>query len=73
MTVALTQAVLAGKAGEVPVGAVLVRDGRLIAQDHNRRDESGDPSAHAEVLVLRGDSYRLKGKGKELLQADAGD
>lgn len=53
MTVALTQAVLAGQAGEVPVGAVLVRDGRLIAQDHNRRDESGDPSAHAEVLVLR--------------------
>jgi len=28
---------------------------------------------HAEVLVLRGDSYRLKGKGKEVLQADAGD
>ena len=44
---------------------------------------SGDPVAvaaladllvhHAEVLVLRGDSYRLKGKGKELLQADADD
>jgi len=53
MELALAQALLAGEAGEVPVGAVLVREGEVVASDHNRRDESGDPTAHAEALVLR--------------------
>ena len=53
MELALVQALLAGEAGEVPVGAVLVRQGEVVASDHNRRDETGDPTAHAEALVLR--------------------
>ena len=53
MRIALEEARLAAGAGEVPVGAVLVRDGEVIARDHNRREETGDPSAHAELLVLR--------------------
>ena len=46
----------AGKAfvrGEIPIGAVLVLDGEIIARDHNRREELSDPTAHAEILVLR--------------------
>jgi tRNA(adenine34) deaminase len=53
MKMALDEARAAGTSGEVPVGAVLVKDGEVIASDHNRRAETGDPSAHAEVLVLR--------------------
>jgi tRNA(adenine34) deaminase len=53
MKMALVEAVAAGGGGEVPVGAVLVKDGEVIASDHNRRAETGDPSAHAETLVLR--------------------
>lgn len=40
-------------AGEVPVGAVLVRDGRLVAEAHNRTVSDADPTAHAEALTLR--------------------
>ncbi|MHB8894646.1 MAG: nucleoside deaminase [Candidatus Geothermincolia bacterium] len=53
MAIALEEAALAGQSREVPVGAVLVKDGEILARDHNRRDESGDPTGHAEVLVLR--------------------
>ena len=53
MGMALEEAEAAAREGEIPVGAVLVRDGEVIARDHNRRDETGDPSAHAEILVLR--------------------
>lgn len=53
MEIALEEAVTAARHGEVPVGAVLVREGKIIARDHNRRIETGDPSAHAEILVLR--------------------
>jgi len=53
MTVALEEADLARQTGEVPIGAVLVKDGRIVARDHNRRDEAGDPTGHAEILVLR--------------------
>ena len=40
-------------AGEVPVGAVVVVDGRIVAARANEREASGDPTAHAEVLALR--------------------
>lgn len=50
---ALEQARLAGERGEVPVGAVLVKDGEIIASDGNRTLELKDPTAHAEILVLR--------------------
>lgn len=43
----------AAAAGEVPVGAVVVVDGRVIAGRANEREASGDPTAHAEVLALR--------------------
>ena len=53
MAAALEEAQGAGDAGEVPVGAVLVRDGRIVARAGNERERRGDPTAHAEVLVLR--------------------
>ena len=53
MAAALDEARTAGDAGEVPVGAVLVRDGRIVARAGNERERRGDPTAHAEVLVLR--------------------
>lgn len=58
MEIALADAALAARAGEVPVGAVLVKDNEVIARDHNRRDVTGDPTAHAEVLVLRAAGVR---------------
>src|SRR5690606_39630335 len=39
--------------GDVPVGAVVLRDGEVVAQRHNERERSGDPTAHAEILALR--------------------
>lgn len=53
MAQALEQARLAARRGEVPVGAVLVRDGCVVAAAGNRVEELSDPTAHAEVLVLR--------------------
>lgn len=50
---AITQAKLARVLGDVPVGAVIVRDGRVIAAAHNRREVDQDPTAHAELLVIR--------------------
>lgn len=43
----------AGAAGEVPVGAVVVRDGRIVATAHNRPRALRDPTAHAEILAIR--------------------
>jgi tRNA(adenine34) deaminase len=53
MEMALEEAKLAGQQGEVPVGAVLVKEDRVLARDHNRCIELNDPTAHAEILVLR--------------------
>ena len=66
MALALTQAKLAWDAGEVPVGAVVVKDGIVIAQGYNQPISSHDPTAHAEVTALRAASqvlgnYRLPG------------
>ena len=66
MRAALEQARLARDAGEVPVGAVLVRDGQIVARGYNRPIGAVDPTAHAEVLVLRAAAvavrnYRLTG------------
>jgi len=52
MGIALAEAACAGRDGEVPVGAVLVWDGQIIAADHNRREQRADPLAHAELLVI---------------------
>jgi tRNA(adenine34) deaminase len=53
MRVAIDEARAALAHDDVPVGAVVVRDGEVIAARHNERELSGDPTAHAEVLVLR--------------------
>lgn len=53
MAAALAEAEAAGERGEVPVGAVVVRGREIIARAGNRRRETGDPSAHAELLALR--------------------
>jgi tRNA(adenine34) deaminase len=53
MGLALEQAQLAGAAGEVPIGAVVVVDGKVVAAAHNRREATGDPTGHAEILALR--------------------
>ena len=66
MQLALTQARAAGAAGDVPVGAVVVRDGVALARAGNRTIAAQDPTAHAEVLALRAaastlGSWRLDG------------
>ncbi|HET6497712.1 MAG TPA: tRNA adenosine(34) deaminase TadA [Coriobacteriia bacterium] len=53
MALALEQARLAAAAGEVPVGACVVRDGEVVARAHNRRETDADPSAHAEFIAIR--------------------
>jgi len=53
MRLALSEAESAASHGDVPVGAVVVVDGRVVAARHNERERLGDPTAHAEVLALR--------------------
>ncbi len=61
MALALGQARLAFDLGEVPVGAVTLVDGRVLAARHNQREGAGDPTAHAEMLVLRDTANVLGG------------
>jgi len=61
MRLALAQAKKAGQAGEVPIGAVLVKNSTVLAEDHNRREELNDATAHAELLVLRHAGMSLGG------------
>jgi len=60
MKMALEEAKKAGQRGEVPVGAILLKGDQVLAKDHNRCIELSDPTAHAEILVLR--------KGGEILR-----
>ncbi|MBL4872012.1 MAG: nucleoside deaminase [Rhodobacteraceae bacterium] len=53
MDIALSEARLAAERGETPVGAVIVADGKVLAQNGNRTREFSDPTAHAEILVIR--------------------
>ena len=53
MEAALDEAAQAAEVGEVPVGAVVVHRGQVIARAHNRREIDRDPTAHAEILALR--------------------
>lgn len=53
MLVALEEASLATVHGDVPVGAVALLDGAVIARRHNERERLGDPTAHAELLAVR--------------------
>ena len=58
---ALREANRAAELGEVPVGAIVVREGRLIASGFNRREVDRDPLAHAELLAIRKASVVLQG------------
>ena len=60
MKMALEQAERACQKGEIPVGAILLKGDQVLARDHNRCIELSDPTAHAEILVLR--------KGGEILR-----
>ena len=66
MRMAIEQAQLAAQSGEVPVGAVLVKDGQVISRAFNKPIANHDPSAHAEMLALREaalaeENYRIPG------------
>lgn len=64
MAKAIAEARKAEAKGEVPIGCVIVRDGRIVARAHNLRETSQDPAGHAELLAIRKaakklDSWRL--------------
>jgi len=66
MQVALAEAELARAKGDVPVGAVIVREGEIIGRGHNLREVDQDPTAHAEMIAIRQaasglGSWRLEG------------
>jgi tRNA(adenine34) deaminase len=60
MHLALDQAQAAQAAGEVPIGAILVKDGEVIATGQNRVLRDNDPTAHAEIVALRAGGSALK-------------
>lgn len=59
MMEAVREAELALAAGEVPIGAVVVQDGKVIGRGHNRRERWNDPTAHAEILAIQEASQYL--------------
>jgi tRNA(adenine34) deaminase len=60
MKEAIHQARLAESLGEVPIGAVIVRDGTMIGAGYNLREREHDPTAHAEMIAIRQASERLQ-------------
>ena len=61
MKEALKEARIAEELGEVPIGAVIVKNDQIIARGHNMRETSKDPTAHAEIIAIREASNRLGG------------
>ena len=61
MRLALQEASTAAEHGDVPVGAVVVREGEVIGSAHNEREARPDPTAHAEILALRAAAVTLGG------------
>ena len=66
MALALREAKIAFDEGEVPVGAVILKEGEIIARGHNRRESLTDPTAHAEILAITSaanllEDWRLEG------------
>lgn len=59
MKSAIEEARLCLESGDVPVGAVIVKDGEIIARAHNEREATGDATAHAEVLAIMRASEKL--------------
>lgn len=58
---ALIEAEKAAKENEVPVGAVLVKDGKIVARGHNRREKKSDVTSHAEIEAIRQGEKKLGG------------
>ncbi|MCC6983053.1 MAG: nucleoside deaminase [Bauldia sp.] len=65
MEAALEEARAAAERGEVPVGAAIVREGRILARNGNRNRELADPIAHAEMLVIREAAHALRNERLE--------
>ncbi|HJV46505.1 MAG TPA: tRNA adenosine(34) deaminase TadA [Bacillota bacterium] len=61
MLAALNEARKAEEIGEVPIGAVIVKDGKIIGRGYNMRETSKDPTAHAELLAIKEASQTLGG------------
>ena len=66
MQQAIAQAEIALSEGEMPVGCVIVKDGQIIARGRNARENTNDPTAHAEIIAMRNaaremNSWRLEG------------
>ena len=59
MSIALKQAQIAGQKGEVPIGAVVVKDDKVIARAHNKRNTSHNAVGHAEVLAIQSACKKL--------------
>ena len=59
MEQALEQAALAAAGGEVPVGAIVIKDGQIVGRGHNRNLLENDPTAHAEIVALRDAAARM--------------
>lgn len=62
MREALKEAQIAFDEGEIPVGAVIAHGGEIIARAHNLREQTGDPTAHAELMVIRDAAKVLGGR-----------
>ncbi len=60
MALAIAMARLGESNGEVPIGAIIVCDGEIIAQAHNQKESLADPTAHAEMLVIRAGARKLQ-------------
>ena len=60
MQAALREAECASEAGEVPVGCIIVHDGRIIGKAHNQRETLQDPTAHAEIIAITQAAAHLK-------------
>ena len=61
MKEALAEAQLALNMGEIPIGAVIEKDGKIVGRGHNRTESSKDPTAHAEILAIRDAANHLGG------------
>lgn len=59
MALAIETAKAGAEKGEVPIGAVLVCDGKILARAHNQKESLADPTAHAEMLVIRSGAEKL--------------
>ena len=60
MKVALDEAIKAYDKEEIPIGSIVVKDGRIIGRGYNQRETMNDPTAHAEILVIKEASQILK-------------